>query len=96
VRRQASRYLRKPGLCSSSRSIKSSFSSRGAKARAKLGLDPAERILLFVGNLRPVKGLDVLMDACMRLMLGGLRFQCLLIGHALCGSGWNVKCPGLV
>jgi len=52
-----------------------------AAARAKLGLDPAERILLFVGNLELVKGLDVLMEAFARLVQAGLRFRCLLIGQ---------------
>ncbi len=34
-----------------------------AEARARLGLDPEDWIVLFVGNLLPVKGLDVLLDA---------------------------------
>jgi glycosyltransferase involved in cell wall biosynthesis len=36
-------------------------------ARAKLGLRSGIRHLLFVGNLLPVKGLDVLLQACTRL-----------------------------
>jgi glycosyltransferase involved in cell wall biosynthesis len=38
-----------------------------AHARQLLGLDPGTRHLLFVGNLVPVKGLDVLLQACARL-----------------------------
>ncbi|HVJ81560.1 MAG TPA: glycosyltransferase [Planctomycetia bacterium] len=36
-------------------------------ARAELGFAAAARHLLFVGNLHPVKGLDVLLKACERL-----------------------------
>src|SRR5439155_8415253 len=39
-----------------------------AAARACLGLDPNRRHLLFAGNLVPVKGLDVLMNACQLLV----------------------------
>jgi glycosyltransferase involved in cell wall biosynthesis len=38
-------------------------------------------LVLFVGNLLPVKGPDVLVDACDRLMRRGLRFNCRLIGQ---------------
>jgi glycosyltransferase involved in cell wall biosynthesis len=38
-------------------------------------------LLLFVGNLAPVKGLDVLIDACALLRDQGVRFQCRLIGQ---------------
>jgi len=37
--------------------------------------------VLFVGNLLPVKGPDVLVDACDRLARRGVRFQCQLIGQ---------------
>jgi glycosyltransferase involved in cell wall biosynthesis len=51
------------------------------EARARLGLDAAGPIVLFVGNLLPVKGLDVLVEACVRLKANGTRFTCLLIGQ---------------
>jgi len=38
-----------------------------AEARARLGWDPRRRTLLWVGRMVPVKGLDVLIDACARL-----------------------------
>jgi glycosyltransferase involved in cell wall biosynthesis len=50
------------------------------EARAQLGLEQQDRLVLFVGNLVLVKGLKVLLDACAHLVQGGLRFRCLLIG----------------
>ena len=50
------------------------------QARAALGLDPATPVVLLVGNFVPVKGLDVLLDACALLVRDGLRFQCHLVG----------------
>lgn len=38
-----------------------------AEAQRRVGLSPAAKHLLFVGNLVPVKGLDVLLEACRRL-----------------------------
>lgn len=40
------------------------YSGSAAEAKAKLGLQPNVRHLLFVGSLAPVKGLDVLLNAC--------------------------------
>ncbi len=51
------------------------------EARARLGLDPAEPIVLYIGNLVPVKGLAVLIDACARLAEEKVRFTCYLIGE---------------
>lgn len=50
------------------------------EARRSLGLAAEERILLFVGNLVHVKGIDVLLDACKRLSDGGEEFRCHLAG----------------
>jgi glycosyltransferase involved in cell wall biosynthesis len=52
-----------------------------ADARMKLGLSQEARILLFVGSLVPVKGLDVLLDACARLRAAGEHFQCCVLGE---------------
>lgn len=49
-------------------------------ARANLNLS-ADPLVLFVGNLVPVKGLNVLIDACALLRDQGVRFQCRLIGQ---------------
>ncbi|MDB5322681.1 MAG: family glycosyltransferase [Phycisphaerales bacterium] len=38
-------------------------------------------LVLYVGNLLPVKGLDVLIDACDRLARRGVHFDCRLIGQ---------------
>lgn len=42
--------------------------SRSA-ARAALGQPPDQRLLLFVGNFLPVKGLDLLLTACAQVMV---------------------------
>jgi glycosyltransferase involved in cell wall biosynthesis len=49
-------------------------------ARAKLNLS-ADPLVLFVGNLVAVKGLNVLIDACALLRDRGTPFQCRLIGQ---------------
>jgi len=51
-----------------------------ADARARLGLGWGEPLLLFVGRLVPVKGLDVLLDACAELARRGLGFRLCLVG----------------
>lgn len=53
---------------------------RRREARQLLGLAEEERIVLFVGNLVPVKGIDVLLEACKRLDDQRARFRCYLIG----------------
>jgi glycosyltransferase involved in cell wall biosynthesis len=56
-------------------------------ARERLGLTkgeadhPSRPLILFVGNLVPVKGPDILIDACMLLARKGLSFECRLIGQ---------------
>jgi glycosyltransferase involved in cell wall biosynthesis len=50
------------------------------QARGRLGLPSKGIVLLFVGNLVPVKGLDVLLDACSSLARSGMEFTCYLIG----------------
>lgn len=51
------------------------------EARRRLALNEHAPIVLFVGNLLPVKGLDVLVDACDLLKARGVGFTCLLIGR---------------
>ncbi len=51
-----------------------------AAARARLGLAEETPVLLFVGNLLPVKAPDVLLDACERLTAQELDFACYLVG----------------
>jgi glycosyltransferase involved in cell wall biosynthesis len=52
-----------------------------AEARARLGLDSAGPILLFVGNLVPIKGPDLLVEACALLAQSQTRFICYLVGQ---------------
>ena len=49
--------------------------------RAALNLPPDERLLLFVGNLVPVKALDVLLRACAESPLKGDAFRLLIVGQ---------------
>jgi glycosyltransferase involved in cell wall biosynthesis len=50
------------------------------QARRALGLDLAQPLIVFVGRLDAVKGIDVLLDACARLITAGRRFKCCLVG----------------
>ena len=51
-----------------------------AEARRRLGIDGGP-MLLYVGNLARVKGVDVLVEACGELAKSGVRFTCNLIGQ---------------
>jgi glycosyltransferase involved in cell wall biosynthesis len=50
-------------------------------AHEKLNQPEGERLLLFVGNLLPVKGIDILFEACGLLNQRGTAFQLHLIGQ---------------
>lgn len=50
-------------------------------ARNRLGLEPHGKRLLFIGNFYPVKGVDVLLQACHRLRQRGLAFEVDLVGQ---------------
>jgi glycosyltransferase involved in cell wall biosynthesis len=50
------------------------------EARRRLGLTSDEPLVLFVGNLLPVKGLDILIQALWLVRCAGVRFQCVCVG----------------
>jgi glycosyltransferase involved in cell wall biosynthesis len=50
------------------------------EARRRLGLPAEGRIVLYIGNLVPIKGLDVLVKACAS-MGRGIPYTCYLIGQ---------------
>ena len=52
-----------------------------AAARRRLGVAPAAPMLLWVGRMHHVKGLDVLVDACALLGSRGTAFHLYLVGH---------------
>jgi glycosyltransferase involved in cell wall biosynthesis len=52
-----------------------------ARARLAEELDLQGPVVLFIGNLLPVKGLDVLIESFARPPLQGVDFTCLLIGQ---------------
>src|SRR5262245_44166 len=51
------------------------------EARRRLGIPEEGKILLWVGNMVPLKGLDVLLEACSLLAGKGEAFRLFLIGH---------------
>lgn len=51
------------------------------EARRLLDVPVDEPMILFVGNLVPVKGVDVLIAACAKLKEAGRAFRCYLIGQ---------------
>jgi glycosyltransferase involved in cell wall biosynthesis len=61
------------------------FPGDSRSARATLGLDPSARVLLLVGNLVPVKGIDVLLRAC--ALLRNREFQVHILGSGPLRAG---------
>jgi glycosyltransferase involved in cell wall biosynthesis len=53
------------------------------EARSCLGLPADQRIVLFIGNLVAVKGVDLLLEACKRLVDRGEPFHCYLVGQGV-------------
>jgi teichuronic acid biosynthesis glycosyltransferase TuaC len=51
------------------------------EARGRLGIPPERRVLLWVGRLVPVKGLDILLEACSILRERGQPFHLFLVGE---------------
>jgi len=49
-------------------------------ARKKLGMEQHVPTLLYVGNLFPMKGVDVLVDACEQFKKQGMAFNCYIVG----------------
>jgi peptidoglycan/xylan/chitin deacetylase (PgdA/CDA1 family)/glycosyltransferase involved in cell wall biosynthesis len=52
-----------------------------ADARRKLGIPTAGNMLLWVGRMAPVKGLEVLLEACAILKTRGIEFRLDLVGE---------------
>lgn len=52
----------------------------GDAARRELGIEASDPLILFVGNLVAVKGLDVLVSALETLLREGVTFQAALVG----------------
>jgi glycosyltransferase involved in cell wall biosynthesis len=63
-----------------------------AAARRRLGLPLDTDILLWVGRMVPVKGLDVLIDACARLRKSGREFRLVLAGDGPLRSAVAADC----
>ncbi len=51
-----------------------------AKSREQLGIDPDDRIIVFVGRIDRIKGIDILVDAFAKLSTGDQTTKLLLIG----------------
>jgi glycosyltransferase involved in cell wall biosynthesis len=66
-----------------------------SQARAELGLSESDPLILFVGSLVAVKGIDVLIDACAQLAKQGLRFRCLLVGQGQLRAALEKQIAGL-
>lgn len=49
-------------------------------ARARLGLDPKQKLVLYVGRIEPLKGLDTLLEAAAILKCKGEIFRILVVG----------------
>jgi glycosyltransferase involved in cell wall biosynthesis len=50
-------------------------------ARARIGVPDGDPLLLYIGNLVPVKGIDVLIDACARLAAERFPFRLFILGQ---------------
>jgi glycosyltransferase involved in cell wall biosynthesis len=62
------------------------------QARRRLGLPVEGRVLLWVGRMVPVKGLDVLLDAAGRLTRDGVAFRLHLVGDGPLRAGLERRC----
>jgi glycosyltransferase involved in cell wall biosynthesis len=57
------------------------------EARRRLGIAVEAKTILWVGRMVPVKGLDVLLEACARLRQQGTAFQLYLVGDGPLKAG---------
>lgn len=57
------------------------FPGDRAAARRRVGITSGDPMILAVGNLAPVKGFDVLIDALGSLARAGVRFRCDVVGE---------------
>jgi glycosyltransferase involved in cell wall biosynthesis len=64
-------------------------------ARRRVGIVSPDPLILFVGNLVPVKGLDVLIDALCTLARTGQRFQCAIVGEGPLRSRLHARIESL-
>jgi peptidoglycan/xylan/chitin deacetylase (PgdA/CDA1 family)/glycosyltransferase involved in cell wall biosynthesis len=62
------------------------------KARRRLSISVEERAILWVGRMVAVKGLDVLLDACVRLKQRGERFRLYLVGDGPVRRALEIDC----
>jgi glycosyltransferase involved in cell wall biosynthesis len=61
------------------------FPGARSVARARVGLEGSAPLILFVGNLVPVKGVDLLLEACTRLRADGADFRAVVVGQGPLG-----------
>jgi glycosyltransferase involved in cell wall biosynthesis len=62
------------------------------QARKKLGIPVEVPALVWVGRMVPVKGLDVLLEACSRLVQAGTTFRLYLVGDGPLSNSLKADC----
>jgi glycosyltransferase involved in cell wall biosynthesis len=62
------------------------------QARRRLGIPTAGKVLLWVGNMVPLKALDVLLEACGQLVEKGEAFRIYLIGNGPQRQALETEC----
>jgi glycosyltransferase involved in cell wall biosynthesis len=66
-----------------------------AEARGRLGISAAGKVLLWVGRIDPVKGLDVLVEACSELSQRRTDFHLYLVGDGPPRAGLEARSRSL-
>jgi glycosyltransferase involved in cell wall biosynthesis len=66
-----------------------------AEARDRVGLTPGDPVVLFVGNLVPVKAVDVLLAAVARMAADGVRVRLVLAGAGPLRGKLDAQARGL-